>query len=81
MRDKVKVSVHAGLSHDFYECDGKTFWCTEIYRLKKHIAGREIEWVKGEKTSLTDSGVLTQCPVSDIFLNAAIEAFETFKEG
>ena len=56
----VDVIIRSWLSYDGYECCGKTFKLDKIKELKELVAGREINWIKGQNT-------FAGKPVSDRF--------------
>lgn len=56
----VDVIVRSWLNYDGYICEGKTFKLDKIKELKELVAGREINWIKGQNT-------FAGKPVSDRF--------------
>lgn len=64
----VEIEVTSHLSCDGYDCEGKTFYRTEIAELKEQVAGRDIIWVRGRN-------VFAGTPVSEKFFNSMVNRY------
>ena len=66
--DTVEIEVTSHLSFDGYDCEGKSFYRTEIAELKEQVAGRKITWIRGKN-------VFKGTPVSDDFFNSMVNRY------
>lgn len=70
----VDVVVRSWLNSDGYECEGKTFLWSDHAGLRKQVAGRKINWIRGKNTFAGE-------PVSEKFFNRMKEGYENDQAG
>ena len=66
--DTVEIEVTSHLSFDSYDCEGRSFYWTQVDELKEQVAGRKITWIRGKN-------VFKGTPVSDDFFNSMVNKY------